>query len=63
MNSEISTLYHRLLECWNNRDAARYAALFTDNATVFDFDRSQMKGPREIEETLNKIFADHETGP
>jgi uncharacterized protein (TIGR02246 family) len=62
LNSEISTLYHRLLECWNDRDPAGYASLFTENATVFGFDGSQMKGPKEIEETLNKIFADHETG-
>jgi len=62
LNSEISALYHRLLECWNDRDPAGYASLFTENATVFGFDGSQMKGPKEIEETLNKIFADHETG-
>ena len=62
VNSEITNLYHDLLECWNDRDAAGYAALFTENATVFGFDGSQMKGPKEIEDTLNKIFADDDTG-
>lgn len=62
MNAEISDLYHRLLECWNERDAAGFAGLFTENGNVFGFDGSQMKGPTEIEETLSKIFADHDTG-
>jgi uncharacterized protein (TIGR02246 family) len=62
MDSEIANLYHRLLDSWNERDAAGYAALFTENANVFGFDGSQMKGPKEIEETLGKIFADHDTG-
>jgi len=62
MNSEISALYHRLLDSWNERDAAGFAALFTENGNVFGFDGSQMKGPKEIGETLDKIFADHDTG-
>lgn len=62
LHTEISNLYHRLLECWNERDATGFAALFTENANVFGFDGSQMKGPKEIEDSLKKVFADHDTG-
>jgi uncharacterized protein (TIGR02246 family) len=60
--SAIRTLYHQLLASWNARDAAAFAAPFTDDAEVIGFDGSQMTGRAEIEATLKGIFADHETG-
>ena len=59
---ELSDLYHALLDAWNRRDAAAYAALFADDGYVVGFDGSEMNGREEIERTLAEIFADHETG-
>lgn len=57
----ITTLYQRLLDTWNQRDAVAYAALFDEDATVVGFDGSAMNGREEIEATLRQIFADHVT--
>jgi uncharacterized protein (TIGR02246 family) len=59
--SEIETLYRRLLDSWNRRDAAAYAALFDEDAHLVGFDGSMIGGRREIAPTLAKIFADHPT--
>jgi uncharacterized protein (TIGR02246 family) len=50
-----------LLECWNARDSAGFAALFEPEGHSIGFDGSEMHGPGEIESTLEQIFADHET--
>ena len=60
--SAVRALYRQLLASWNARDAAKFAAPFTDDAEVIGFDGSQMTGRAEIEATLRQIFADHETG-
>jgi uncharacterized protein (TIGR02246 family) len=57
----VSTLYRQLLDCWNKRDAAGYAALYDEESYVVGFDGSQMYGPADIESTLGQIFADHMT--
>lgn len=54
-------LYTSLLEAWNHRDAAAYAAHFTDTAHVTGFDGSQMNGRAEIAAELGAIFAHHQT--
>jgi uncharacterized protein (TIGR02246 family) len=54
-------LYEWLLDAWNGRDAAAFAALFADDGTVIGFDGSLMRGPEAIEAELMRIFADHET--
>jgi len=56
-----SGLYRQLLESWNRRDPAGYAALFADDSHVIGFDGSQMHGRGEIEASLRQIFADHQT--
>jgi uncharacterized protein (TIGR02246 family) len=61
--ADVRSLYERLLDAWNTRDAAAYAALFDDGANVVGFDGSQMTGRSEIETTLAQIFAHHETAP
>lgn len=58
---EITSLYQKLLDCWNRRDAGCFASLFTKDAFVIGFDGSQMDGQHEIETELKKIFADHVT--
>ncbi len=57
----IEDAYRRLLESWNQRDAAAFAAAFTDNGTSVGFDGSQMNGRIEIEAELRRIFASHPT--
>jgi uncharacterized protein (TIGR02246 family) len=59
--ADIGTLYQQLLETWNRRDAAAYAALFAENASVVGFDGSQMNGRAEIATEIGRIFADHPT--
>lgn len=59
--SAISALYRRLLDSWNRRDAAAYAALFDDESYVIGFDGSPMNGRDEIETSLRQIFTDHVT--
>jgi uncharacterized protein (TIGR02246 family) len=58
---DVRSIYQRLLDAWNRRDAAAYAALFDDGANVVGFDGSQMNGRSEIESTLAGIFAHHQT--
>ncbi len=58
---EVSTLYFRVLEAWNLRDAKQYEALFTENAHVVGFDGSLMNGRQEVEATLREIFNNHQT--
>lgn len=59
--SLIEALYRRLLDAWNQRDAAAYAALFHEDGHVVGFDGSIIDGRAEISTTLAKIFADHPT--
>jgi len=54
-------LYRALLERWNLRDAAGFAAVFEEEGHSIGFDGSEMHGPAEIEATLGRIFRDHQT--
>jgi uncharacterized protein (TIGR02246 family) len=58
---EVRTLYLRLLEAWNRRNAAGFAALFAEDGNQVGFDGSQVNGRAAIELHLSQIFADHET--
>lgn len=60
---EVSALYLRFLNSWNERDATAMAALFAQDALLVGFDGSLMFGPQEIEATIGQIFADHQTAP
>jgi uncharacterized protein (TIGR02246 family) len=57
----VVDLYRQLLDAWNIQDAAQYAALFADDASVVGFDGSQMNGRVEIDQSIGSIFADHRT--
>jgi uncharacterized protein (TIGR02246 family) len=59
--TEIERLYRNLLEAWNRRDAAAFAALFRPDGHSIGFDGSEMHGPAEIESALAGIFAHHPT--
>ena len=60
-DADIGALYQQLLDGWNQRDAAAYAALFAEDASVVGFDGSQMNGRADIAAQLGQIFADHPT--
>jgi uncharacterized protein (TIGR02246 family) len=58
----IAALYRQLLDAWNRRNAAGFAALFAEDGNAVGFDGSQMNGRSEIETTIRAIFDDHQTG-
>lgn len=58
---EIQALYFQLLENWNTRNAAGFAALFISDGSSIGFDGSIFDGPAEIEASLSQIFAHHQT--
>jgi uncharacterized protein (TIGR02246 family) len=55
----VVTLYTRLLEGWNARDAGAFAAPFAANGSVVGFDGSPLDGRDAIRSELSRIFADH----
>ncbi len=57
----VRALYFELLERWNARDAARFAALFAENGTVVGFDGSQHIGRSQIAADLARIFGEFPT--
>jgi uncharacterized protein (TIGR02246 family) len=59
--ADVGALYQQLLGSWNQRDAAAYAALFAEDASVVGFDGSQMNGRAEIGAQIGQIFANHQT--
>jgi len=61
--AEIVALYTQLLEAWNRRDAAAFAALFADDGMCIGFDGSQMDGRAQIGAELSSIFASYPTAP
>ncbi|MFG1869789.1 SgcJ/EcaC family oxidoreductase [Micromonospora arborensis] len=59
-DAAVRRLYEELLSAWNDRDARRYASLFTDDASLVGFDGSQVNAA-ELEGHLAPIFTDHPT--
>jgi uncharacterized protein (TIGR02246 family) len=57
----VSSLHKQLLDAWNRRAAADFAALFAEDAYVVGFDGSQMEGRRQIAADIGAVFADHVT--
>jgi uncharacterized protein (TIGR02246 family) len=57
----VAALYQQLLDDWNRRNAAAYAALFAEDGNVVGFDGSQINGRAEIEAQIGQIFTDHQT--
>lgn len=58
---QVRSLFQQLLECWNNRSASEYAALFAEDGNLVGFDGSQINGRAEIESHLRGIFGNHQT--
>src|SRR5437773_4942511 len=59
--SAVHALHGALLDGWNQRNAAAFAALFAEDGNLVGFDGSQVDGRAEIESHLRRIFADHQT--
>ena len=59
--TEIRSLYHALLNCWNRRSAADFSALFTTHGNIVGFDGSCSNGQSEIAAHLQAVFAHHQT--
>ena len=59
---EIREIYHRILDGWNRRDAAAFAAPFADEGEVIGFDGSQTTGRERISAEMQRVFSDHATG-
>ena len=55
----VEALYRDLLRSWNDRDAAAWGALFTEDGTLVGFDGSPIDSRASIIEHLSQIFADH----
>jgi uncharacterized protein (TIGR02246 family) len=59
--SSIRDLHRRLLDAWNDRDAARFGRPFTEDGMVIGFDGSEVSGSEHIAAYLKGIFDSHPT--
>jgi uncharacterized protein (TIGR02246 family) len=58
---QAHSLYRKLLNSWNTRDAEAMAALFAEDGESIGYDGSEVVGKREIASHLKPIFDHHET--
>lgn len=56
---EVTDLYIRLLDAWNQRDADAFADLFAVQGHAIGYDGSPMDGREAIRSSLEAIFEDH----
>ncbi len=63
VEKEIRSLYHNLLQAWNNNDAEGMANLCAEKANMIGFDGSQHDGKKNIEEQMRQIFNEHKVIP
>ena len=59
LRDAVVGLYESLLRSWNDRDAKRFAALFTPDGICVGFDGTEYCSAKEIASELAKIFRDH----
>jgi uncharacterized protein (TIGR02246 family) len=59
--NDVRTLYQLLLESWNKRNAAAFAALFDAEGKAVGFDGTVHQDRAGIESDLSCIFAQHQT--
>lgn len=55
------TMYTRLIEAWNDRNAQAFAALFAEDGVAIGFDGSEMRGRTAMRAELTRIFDSHQT--
>jgi uncharacterized protein (TIGR02246 family) len=63
VSDEVYSLYLRLINAWNNRNASEMAEQFTDDGEPIGFDGSQVIGREDILSHLKPIFEKHPTPP
>ena len=56
-----SRLFFAVLDAWNRRNAADFAALFAEDGNMVGFDGSQVNGRSAMATHLGEIFASHPT--
>jgi uncharacterized protein (TIGR02246 family) len=61
IDEALTSLYRRLIDAWNSKDADAMAALLAPGGVVIGFDGSQMIGREQVAAELGRIFADHDT--
>lgn len=59
--TELRALYQGLLEAWQQRDGAAFAAKFMEDGHAIGYDGSEHHGRAGIASDLNTIFAAHAT--
>ncbi|GAA1800292.1 SgcJ/EcaC family oxidoreductase [Actinomadura chokoriensis] len=57
----VRALHRRILDGWNARDGAAFAAPFGDDGACIGFDGSLHAGRAEIAARMDRVFADHAT--
>ena len=57
--ADVKALYRTLLTKWNEKDAAGFGDLFTDDGSIVGFDGSCVESSASITEHLQSIFSDH----
>lgn len=57
--NKVRLLYEKLLESWNNHNAADFANLFARDGNSIGFDGSQLNGRKQINDEISQIFANH----
>ncbi|MBP1969769.1 uncharacterized protein (TIGR02246 family) [Virgibacillus natechei] len=60
---EIKSLYQKLIDAWNKRDAKGMAEQFAEQGIQIGFDGSKVIGREEILSHLKPIFENHPTPP
>ncbi|MEP7001429.1 MAG: SgcJ/EcaC family oxidoreductase [bacterium] len=58
---DVISLFTRLLQAWNARDADAFAAQFAEHGSTVGFDGSPLDGRAAIAKELGGIFKDHPT--
>ncbi|WP_156424320.1 SgcJ/EcaC family oxidoreductase [Bacillus sp. FJAT-27445] len=62
-NFVVQSLYEKLIDAWDNRDAEGMACLFAGNGVMIGFDGSVATGPQEVLAHTSPVFASHPTPP
>ena len=55
------TLFDRLIDAWNRRDANAFAGCFAPNGSMVGFDGTQIDGREAIEQHIGAVFGSHQT--
>ena len=57
----VAALFEALITGWNSKSGEAFAAPIAPDGAVIGFDGSEKRGRGQIEQEMQRIFADHET--